>query len=88
MLPNDSLTPKTSDFHSESLIFIGIGPFFGNFIFLIFFDFFFRGGGNFFGGVQNLKLPENNPIPMKIDDSAWKSDVFGVKESFGSTPGA
>ena len=36
MLPNDSLTPKTSDFHSESLIFIGIGPFFGNSCFLYF----------------------------------------------------
>ena len=35
MLPNDSLTPKTSDFHSESLIFIGIGSMFDNLIFLV-----------------------------------------------------
>ena len=38
--------------------------------------------------TKNLQLPKNGPIPIKINGSEWKSDVLGVKESFGSTPGA
>ena len=33
-------------------------------------------------------MPKIHQIPMKFDDSGSKSGVFGVKESFGSGPGA
>ena len=37
---------------------------------------------------KKIKLPKNGSIPAKINDSEWESNVFGVKELFGSTPGA
>ena len=53
VLPNDSLTPKTSDFHSESLIFIGIGHFLAiSFLGILFFWEGGEGGGGGGGGGE------------------------------------